>query len=80
MTNSADPNQTAQQSDLGPHCLILCLNKSIIICMICSRRLQPTTSSDAFLVDALQPRNLQVSNEIVHELEFEDICVQVAVE
>ena len=26
MGNSVDPDQAAQQSDLGPHCLPICLN------------------------------------------------------
>ena len=42
-TSSVDPDQTAQeQSNLGPHCLSLYLNWSIILVNICSRRLQQT--------------------------------------
>ena len=41
MTNSVDPDQTAQ-SVLGPHCLLLYLNLSLIF----GNNLQQTTSAD----------------------------------
>ena len=44
MTNSVDPDQTApiEQSDLGPPCLLLYLNKSVML----GNYLQQTTSAD----------------------------------
>ena len=46
MTNSVDPVQTApiEQSNLGPPCLLLYLNKSVML----GNYLQQTTSADAF--------------------------------
>ena len=38
-----------QQSDLVPHCLLLCLHKPQLLAIICSRQLAQTTFSDAFL-------------------------------
>ena len=40
LTNSMDPDQTAP--DLGPHCLLLYSNSSVILGI----SLQPTTSAD----------------------------------
>ena len=48
MTNSVDPDQTA---DLGLRCLLVYLNQSVVL--ICSRRLQQTICSDVFFVIAL---------------------------
>ena len=47
MTNSVDPNQTApiEQSDLGPTCLLLNLNLSVML----GNYLQQTTSADVIL-------------------------------
>ena len=44
MANSVDPDQTApkEQSDLGPPCLLLCLNLSVML----GNYLQQTTSAD----------------------------------
>ena len=51
MANSVDPDQTAPvgQSVLGPRCLLLYLIHQLCLAIICSRRLQQTTFSDAFL-------------------------------
>ena len=42
MINSMDPDQTLEQSDLGPTCLLLCLNLSVML----GNYLQQTTSVD----------------------------------
>ena len=53
MTNSVDPDQTPpiyEQSVLGPHCLLLYLNSSLMF----GNYLQQTTFSDAFFLSALR--------------------------
>ena len=52
MANSVDPDQTA--SVLGPRCLLLYLIRQLCLAVICSRRLQKTTFSGAFLLGALR--------------------------
>ena len=42
-----DPDQTALQSDLGPHCLPVCKNRFEKFARIFSRRQKQTTFSDA---------------------------------
>ena len=52
MANSVDPDQTAQ-SILGPCCLLLYLIRREVRAIICSRRLQQTTFSDALFLALL---------------------------
>ena len=56
MANSVDPDQTApiEQSVLGPHCLLIYLICQLCYAIICIRRLQQTTFSDAFFLGTLR--------------------------
>ena len=49
--NSVDPDQ---QSDLGPHCLLVCKNRFEKFARIFSRRHKQTTFSDAGFLGALR--------------------------
>ena len=52
--NSVDPDQTAEQSDLGPHCLPICKNRFEKFARIFSRRYKQTTFSGADFLGALR--------------------------
>ena len=53
MANSVDPDQTAPICS-GSTLFASILNLSVILAIICSRRLQQTTFSDAFFLGALR--------------------------
>ena len=55
MANSLDPDQTAPV--LGSRCLLLYLIRQECKAIICSRRLQQTTFSDAFFLGALRVKS-----------------------
>ena len=60
MANSVD----SDQSVLGPCCLLLYLIRQLCYAIICSRRLQHTTFSDAFFIGALRVIPLPIENLI----------------
>ena len=56
MTNSVDPDQTAPIGvvSTGSTLFASILNSSVILAIICSRRLQQTTFPDVFFLGALR--------------------------
>ena len=62
MANSVDPDQTAP---MCPRCLLLYLIHQLYQAIICSRRLQQTTFSDAFFLGALRV-NERMANDVYY--------------